>query len=205
MYLAADFFFSWAWRKKITGYTSHSWEIRKKNPKKPKCDGAVSIWKWESLASEKGQKKNAYKEDQVRQEIFHEILKRHFLRLLLWGNVRRKPPHSCSGDRPAKWRWTYPYHEDRFPDVTHAVVDQTRCINELVLLEGLRGVCAQCLDRDFHLFGKAGHHCKLRRKESRQWEIWRSWCFGVEHFLLPHMAATLRWHFAVTIEKMKQD
>lgn len=150
-------------------------------------------------------KKNAYKGDQVKQEIFHEIFKRRCLRLLLRGDVRRipltfslralvsLPRRSASrGDRPAKGRRTYPYHEDRFPDVTHAVVDQTGRINELVLLEGLWGVCAQRLDRHFHLFGKAGHHCKLRQRENRQWELWRSWMCWSAGLSPPNMGAILR-------------
>lgn len=114
--------------------------------------------------------------DQVRQEIFYEILKRPCRCEETCGKSPSLCPlRACGGNRPAKRRKTYPYHEDRFPDVTHTVVDQTGRINELVLLEGLRGVCAQCLDRYFHLFGKAGHHCKLRQRENRLLEIWRSW------------------------------
>lgn len=71
----------------------------------------------------------------------------------------------CSFSR--RWR-TYPYHENSFPDVADAVVDQTGCINELILLKGLRGVCAQCLDSYLHLFGKAGHDC--REKQVRRVE-----------------------------------
>lgn len=66
-------------------------------------------------------------------------------------------------------QWTYPYHEDGFPDVTDAIVDQTGCINELVLLKGLWGVHTQCLDSYFHLFSKSGHYC--RKKEVMEVEI----------------------------------
>lgn len=60
-------------------------------------------------------------------------------------------------------QWTYPYHEDGFPDVTDAIVDQTGCINELVLLKGLWGVHTQCLDSYFHLFSKSGHYCRKKK------------------------------------------
>lgn len=69
---------------------------------------------------------------------------------------------------------TYPYHEDRFPDVTDAVVHQTGCINELILLKGLGGIRTQCLNSYLHLLSKTGHDCReetgkeAERRKKRQ-------------------------------------
>lgn len=53
---------------------------------------------------------------------------------------------------------THSYHEDCFPDVTHTVIDEARGVDELVLLEWLRGAGAKSLDGDLNLLCKARHH-----------------------------------------------
>lgn len=53
---------------------------------------------------------------------------------------------------------THSYHEDCFPDVTHSVVDEARSVDELVLLECLRGAGAKSLDGDLNLLCEARHH-----------------------------------------------
>ena len=62
---------------------------------------------------------------------------------------------------------TYPDHEDSFPDVTDAVVDEARGVDELILLERLRGIGAQSLDGNLHLLSKPGHDC-LKRKTDEE-------------------------------------
>lgn len=53
---------------------------------------------------------------------------------------------------------THSYHEDCFPDVTHTIVDEARGVDELVLLEWLRGAGTKSLDGDLNLLCKARHH-----------------------------------------------
>lgn len=72
---------------------------------------------------------------------------------------------------------TYPDHKNGFPDVTHAVVDQAGRVDELVLLEGLWGVCAQRLDGHLHLFSETGHDWKKgwREREGRGERVGERW------------------------------
>lgn len=68
---------------------------------------------------------------------------------------------------------THSYHEDCFPDVTHSIVDEARGVDELVLLEWLRGAGAKSLDGDLNLLCKAWHHWWEKGRKVLRWA--RGW------------------------------
>lgn len=78
-------------RQSLRPHFSQPWGRKNKN----KVGGKerAGVCEWESFASEEVGEGGeiAYKGDQVRQEIFHEILKRRCLRLLLREDVRWIP------------------------------------------------------------------------------------------------------------------
>lgn len=62
----------------------------------------------------------------------------------------------------------HPDHKHRLPDVPHAIIYQTRGINELVLIHWLAWVGTESFHGCLYLLSETWHHCKYTHRKDKQ-------------------------------------